>query len=156
MDFPETPRTKAQKFVSFLPGGTLYAIRFGIAGTIMLFAFTLPYFTYLMGLTGNITGLILAFLLPCYFHIKLKWDVMPMKEKIADVGIIVAGVFCSIVGTYRKILMELIFLQIRNSKLSRIKNNKKKLFCIIHPCHCWKLLQKRKMKVFLMVKPVIL
>ena len=99
---PETPRTKAQKFALFLPGGTLYAIRFGIAGVIMLFAFTLPYFTYLMGLTGNITGLILAFLLPCYFHIQLKWDVMPMWEKIADVSIIISGVFCSVVGTYRK------------------------------------------------------
>ena len=67
---PLPPRSKAQKMQILLPKYTIIGMRIAIAVVIISFALTLPYFTYLMGLTGNITGLILAFLLPCYFHIK--------------------------------------------------------------------------------------
>lgn len=70
---------------------------------IMAFALTLPYFTYLMGLTGNITGLILAFLLPCMFHIKLKWHVISYKKRFLDVMIILLSLIASVVGTWNSL-----------------------------------------------------
>lgn len=66
-------------------------------------ALTLPYFTYLMGLTGNITGAILAFILPCFFHLKLKWYRLPSREKLIDISILFLSAFCSVVGTYNSV-----------------------------------------------------
>ena len=79
-------------------------MRVAIALVILAFALTLPYFTYLMGLTGNITGLILAFLLPCYFHIKLKWKTITNKQRFIDVSVIVLSVVCGIVGTWNSVV----------------------------------------------------
>lgn len=64
----------------------------------------IPHFALLMGLTGSFTGTSLAFLLPCAFHIKLKWHEMKWRHIAVDVFIFLGGLLCASLGIYYSIL----------------------------------------------------
>jgi vesicular inhibitory amino acid transporter len=67
--------------------------------TIMM-AVTIPHFSILMGFIGNFTGTMLSFIWPCYFHLKLKGDRLPLRKIVLDCFIIFLGVTFGIIGIY--------------------------------------------------------
>ncbi|XP_020646393.3 vesicular inhibitory amino acid transporter [Pogona vitticeps] len=64
----------------------------------LLMAMFIPHFALLMGLTGNVLGAAMTFLLPSLFHLKLKWEKLMFLEKCADVSVFILGIFCSLAG----------------------------------------------------------
>uniref|UniRef100_A0A8C5S9G2 Vesicular inhibitory amino acid transporter n=1 Tax=Laticauda laticaudata TaxID=8630 RepID=A0A8C5S9G2_LATLA len=66
----------------------------------LLMAMFIPHFVLLMGLTGSVTGAAMTFLLPPFFHLKLKWEKLMHFEKCADILVFIfctlAGLICSI------------------------------------------------------------
>jgi len=67
-------------------------------------AISIPHFALLMGLTGSLTGTALAFLLPCTFHLRLKWRELSWKVVLVDVGIFLVGVLFLVTGIYYSII----------------------------------------------------
>lgn len=73
-------------------------LRVGLVLVTLLFAISIPHFALLMGLIGSFTGVMLSFIWPCYFHLKLKWDLLDQQTKAWEIFIIVFGIFCGIIG----------------------------------------------------------
>ena len=67
-------------------------------------AIYIPHFALLMGFTGSLTGTLLAFLLPCSFHLKLKWNDLTWVDFCLDVAILIFGFFCAFTGLYYSII----------------------------------------------------
>lgn len=76
------------------------ALRVFLVLVTLLFAISIPHFALLMGLIGSFTGTMLSFIWPCYFHMKLKWDVMEPKTKIWEIFIICLGTVCGVIGFF--------------------------------------------------------
>ena len=70
-----------------------------VLGTLLMAVF-IPHFDLLMGFTGSLTGTLLAFLLPCAFHLQLKWKDLKWIDVILDVAIFFFGLFCALFGLY--------------------------------------------------------
>lgn len=51
-----------------------------------------------MGLIGSFTGMMLSFVWPCYFHMKLKWNDLDIRVIGWEIFIIFTGVVCGIIG----------------------------------------------------------
>ena len=66
----------------------------------LLMAMFIPHFAILMGLIGSFTGNMLSLVWPCYFHLRIKGDVMSKLQKGVDITIIVIGLLCSVLGIY--------------------------------------------------------
>ncbi|XP_070557106.1 vesicular inhibitory amino acid transporter-like [Ptychodera flava] len=64
----------------------------------LLLAIYIPHFAILMGLIGSFTGTMLSFIWPCWFHLKLKWNQMPLYQKFFDFVIILTGLICGTIG----------------------------------------------------------
>uniref|UniRef100_A0A670XZ99 Vesicular inhibitory amino acid transporter n=1 Tax=Pseudonaja textilis TaxID=8673 RepID=A0A670XZ99_PSETE len=64
----------------------------------LLMAMFIAHFVLLMGLTGSVTGAAMTFLLPSFFHLKLKWEKLMHFEKCADISVFILGVFCTLAG----------------------------------------------------------
>jgi len=64
----------------------------------LIVALSIPHFAILMGLVGNITGTMLSFVWPCYFHMKLKWDDLENRMIMWDVFIICTGLISGTIG----------------------------------------------------------
>ncbi|XP_039178616.1 vesicular inhibitory amino acid transporter-like [Crotalus tigris] len=64
----------------------------------LLMAMFIPHFVLLMGLTGSVTGAVMTFLLPSFFHLKLKWEKLMPFEKCADISVFILGIFCTLAG----------------------------------------------------------
>uniref|UniRef100_A0A8C4WZK4 Vesicular inhibitory amino acid transporter n=2 Tax=Eptatretus burgeri TaxID=7764 RepID=A0A8C4WZK4_EPTBU len=64
----------------------------------LLMAIYIPHFALLMGLTGSFTGASLSFLLPCLFHLRLKWRQLLWHHVFFDISIFIVGVVCSVSG----------------------------------------------------------
>lgn len=56
---------------------------------------------------GALGSTMLAYILPCLFHIRLCGDSMPTALKIKDIAIIIAGIGCGAAGIYA-VLLEII------------------------------------------------
>ena len=70
-----------------------------VLGTLIM-AVCIPHFALLMGFTGNLTGTLLAFLLPCAFHLQLKRRDLTWYQILLDMSIIMLGLLCAVVGLY--------------------------------------------------------
>jgi len=46
----------------------------------------------------------LAYILPCLFHLKLRWQALPLAIKVKDITIIIIGVCCGAAGVYSVLL----------------------------------------------------
>ena len=74
-----------------------------VLGTLIM-AVYIPHFGLLMGFTGSLTGTLLAFLLPCAFHLQLKWKDMSWADVVLDVVIFLFGLFCAFSGLYYSLI----------------------------------------------------
>ncbi|KAL5709539.1 hypothetical protein ACHQM5_020219 [Ranunculus cassubicifolius] len=69
----------------------------------LLVALTIPFFSYVMALTGSFLAMIVALILPCACYLKInRGRVGPLKIAIC-VLIIIVGVACSFIGSYSAI-----------------------------------------------------
>ncbi|XP_050393949.2 uncharacterized protein LOC126811930 [Patella vulgata] len=57
-------------------------------------------FAYILAFVGAIGSSLLAYILPCIFHIKLSWSNMSVFIKFKDILLIIVGSCCSIVSCY--------------------------------------------------------
>ncbi|XP_037089238.1 LOW QUALITY PROTEIN: vesicular inhibitory amino acid transporter-like [Pollicipes pollicipes] len=79
---------------------------FGLAFRVLVVVFTIimaaiiPHFAILMGFIGSITGVMLSFIWPCYFHLKLKWDVLSWFTRGYDMFVIFLGCLFGLCGIY--------------------------------------------------------
>uniref|UniRef100_A0A8C5I251 Vesicular inhibitory amino acid transporter n=1 Tax=Gouania willdenowi TaxID=441366 RepID=A0A8C5I251_GOUWI len=63
-------------------------------------------FSLLMGLTGSVTGAALTLILPCLFHLTLRWKQLTVRERLIDAAILSFGVICSVSGVIFSSLWE--------------------------------------------------
>lgn len=63
-----------------------------------LLALLVPRFSLLMGLTGSVTGAAMTLVLPCLFHLRLRWGCLAARERLLDMSILSLGVACSVSG----------------------------------------------------------
>lgn len=75
-------------------------LRIGLVLATMMLAIFIPHFAILMGLIGSFTGTMLSFVWPCYFHIKIKWKVLPWYTRALDICIILIGATVGSIGMY--------------------------------------------------------
>ncbi|XP_071323560.1 vesicular inhibitory amino acid transporter-like [Trachinotus anak] len=66
--------------------------------TSYLLALLVPRFSLLMGLTGSVTGAAMTLILPCLFHLRLRWGRLTQRDRLVDIGILSLGVICSVSG----------------------------------------------------------
>uniref|UniRef100_A0A3B3X3V1 Vesicular inhibitory amino acid transporter n=1 Tax=Poecilia mexicana TaxID=48701 RepID=A0A3B3X3V1_9TELE len=65
---------------------------------LLLSAIPVPRFSLLMGLTGSVTGAAMTLILPCLFHLKLRWGRLAVQDRLIDMSILSLGVVCSVAG----------------------------------------------------------
>lgn len=63
-------------------------------------ALSVPYLLELMGLVGNITGTMLSFVWPAYFHLKIKSDTLTKEQIKFNKFVIGMGIFVMVLGVY--------------------------------------------------------
>ncbi|XP_041831290.1 vesicular inhibitory amino acid transporter-like [Melanotaenia boesemani] len=73
-------------------------VRGALLVTSYVLALLVPRFSLLMGLTGSVTGATMTLILPCLFHLRLKWGQLTVRDRLIDVGILSMGVICSVSG----------------------------------------------------------
>lgn len=90
------------RFSSCIEGGRLkvwaLALRLAVVLFTLLMAVSIPHFAILMGLIGSLTGTMLSFIWPAYFHLHIKRHRIPIFIKCFDIFIIVIGCFCGLIG----------------------------------------------------------
>ncbi|XP_054910370.1 vesicular inhibitory amino acid transporter-like [Poeciliopsis prolifica] len=73
-----------------------------VRGALLLSSYLLsllvPRFSLLMGLTGSVTGAAMTLILPCLFHLKLRWGRLTVLDRLIDMSILSLGVLCSVAG----------------------------------------------------------
>ena len=69
-----------------------------LLGTSYLLALLVPRFSLLMGLTGSVTGAAMTLVLPCLFHLRLRWRRLGARERLTDVVVLSVGLVCSASG----------------------------------------------------------
>ena len=57
-----------------------------------------------MSLTGSLAGVPLSIVLPCIFHLQLKWKNLKWYKKVADIIICVTGALCAFIGLFMSIV----------------------------------------------------
>ena len=73
-------------------------VRGSLLMTSYLLALLVPRFSLLMGLTGSVTGSAMTLVLPCLFHLRLRWPRLRAGERLTDVAILSLGLICSASG----------------------------------------------------------
>lgn len=66
----------------------------------LIIALSVPYLIELMGLIGNITGTVLSFIWPAYFHLKIKGATISEAERKFNKFVIGLGITLCVVGVY--------------------------------------------------------
>ena len=64
----------------------------------LFIAIEVPHFGLIMGVIGSFTGTCLCFILPCWFHMKLRWDSLKIWEITFEIIIIVFGIIAGGLG----------------------------------------------------------
>ncbi|RWS20253.1 vesicular inhibitory amino acid transporter-like protein, partial [Leptotrombidium deliense] len=77
-----------------------YCLQFILYLITVLCAVLIPHYTLFMGFISSITGILLSFVLPSYFHIKLRWKKINFATILFDVTIISVTMFCGGIGVY--------------------------------------------------------
>ncbi|XP_076459165.1 uncharacterized protein LOC143292600 [Babylonia areolata] len=62
------------------------------------------YFAYISAFVGALGSTMLAYILPCLFHLKLCWPQLSLYNKVKDITIIIIGVCCGAAGVYAVLL----------------------------------------------------
>lgn len=75
-------------------------LRIGIIALCLGLALLLPYFAYLMAFIGSSITLTMCAILPCSFHLKLRYHSLKLYEICLDVLIIICSVVCFGAGSY--------------------------------------------------------
>lgn len=66
----------------------------------LLVAVSVPRFGLLMGLLGSVTGPMLCLILPCYCHMKLRWNTLKAWQIASDIAIIIFGTVAGMGGLF--------------------------------------------------------
>ncbi|XP_067097827.1 vesicular inhibitory amino acid transporter [Osmerus mordax] len=74
------------------------ALRGGLLLLTFLLAQLVPHFSLLMGLTGSVTGAAMSLILPCVFHLRLRWAALSGWSRMLDLIILTLGTICSLSG----------------------------------------------------------
>ncbi len=77
--------------------------RIFLIGLALAIAIVVPYFGPLIGVLGSILGTLLVFVLPCLFHLKLKWKLLSILQKMVEILIIFIGTVFGTIGLYSSI-----------------------------------------------------
>ncbi|XP_033112430.1 vesicular inhibitory amino acid transporter-like [Anneissia japonica] len=94
---PTTPFPSCFAQDGYLHVWALFLRSLPIVFTLVL-AIYIPHFGVLMGLIGSFTGTMLSFVWPCWFHLKIKWDVTPWYYKVFHILIMITGAACGSIG----------------------------------------------------------
>lgn len=78
----------------------MVSLRICIMGLSVGVAILLPYFAYLMGFIGSTVILTVGLILPCTFHLKLRYNSLKRYEFYMDITIIIFGLVCLVAGSY--------------------------------------------------------
>lgn len=89
---PERMGPRARMFVR---GGV------GSAALLVILALALcvPYFQYVLSLTGSLVSVAISVIFPCAFYLKIYWGRVPMSTVTINVVLILTGVVLAVVGT---------------------------------------------------------
>lgn len=79
----------------WIAGSRVVAVGVGIA-----IAVSIPYFGPVVGILGAVLGSMLVYLLPCLFHLKIKWKKLNIYNKVFEIAVLVIGVTAGIIGLY--------------------------------------------------------
>lgn len=60
----------------------------------------LPYFELIVGILGSFLGSLVVFVLPCVFHLKLKWGTLSPMGRARDIILLVIGSAAGCIGLY--------------------------------------------------------
>lgn len=100
--------------------------------------------------SGAVGSTVLAYILPCVFHLKLHWHHLPLLVKVKDIVIILIGLLCGIAGIYSVLLdiirnestWSLVFSVLPNIKIESawrfwlvLADTSKQAFCSINLYH---------------------
>ncbi|KAL8618786.1 hypothetical protein ACOMHN_000214 [Nucella lapillus] len=58
------------------------------------------YFAYISAFVGALGSTMLAYILPCLFHLRLRWNHLSLFTKVKDITIVVIGISLGIAGMY--------------------------------------------------------
>jgi proton-coupled amino acid transporter len=67
-------------------------------------AYLFPHFGKFLGLVGSSTCTLLAFIFPCYFHLRVLGPELPWWQYVLDIFVLIGGVLFAIKGTYESVL----------------------------------------------------
>ncbi|KAK8948368.1 hypothetical protein KSP39_PZI006168 [Platanthera zijinensis] len=66
---------------------------------ILVLALSLPYFEYVVGLTGSLVSSVICLILPCVFYLKICWPRVGAPARVINVVLIVIGGIFGVAGT---------------------------------------------------------
>ncbi|KAF8097911.1 hypothetical protein N665_0279s0040 [Sinapis alba] len=67
---------------------------------ILVLALTVPYFGYVLSLTGSLVSVTIAVILPCAFYVKICWEGMSKFTRAANLGFLVFGCVLGVLGSF--------------------------------------------------------
>ena len=96
------------KYVNLQKGGRYHYLwilmsRVLAVGLVLGIALGVPYFGPVVGILGAILGTVMVFLLPCVFHLKIKWKKLTVFHKLLEFSIIIIGLAAGSIGLYASV-----------------------------------------------------
>ena len=85
-------------FYSWIAGS-----RFILVSVTVAIAVFVPHFAIILALRGSLIGTFLVFIFPCYFHLKLKWRTLSVKQRCWDFFLLTAGAIFGATGFYASV-----------------------------------------------------
>lgn len=79
-------------------------VRGGVGSAVLLailaLALSVPYFQYVLSLTGSLVSVVVCIVFPCAFYLKICWGRVSRRTIALNVAMMVAGVVLAVVGTF--------------------------------------------------------
>ena len=97
--FIQTTEIYEHAFSKFPKIGS-FVIRAIVVLLSVLVAITFPKFAFLLSFVGSLNDSIFFFILPCAFHLKLKFKELKIYQMCLDVLLIATGIACAIFSTF--------------------------------------------------------
>ncbi|XP_065673086.1 vesicular inhibitory amino acid transporter isoform X2 [Hydra vulgaris] len=73
-----------------------------VSGTVAIAVFV-PHFAIILALRGSLIGTSLVYIFPCYFHLKLKWKNLSVRQRSWDFLLLLTGVLFGVTGFYASV-----------------------------------------------------
>ncbi|KAG7555521.1 Amino acid transporter transmembrane domain [Arabidopsis suecica] len=67
---------------------------------ILALALTVPYFGYVLSLSGSLVSVTIAVTLPAAFYLKICWDGMSKFTRVANLGFVILGCVLGVLGSF--------------------------------------------------------